>query len=82
MRSSEKLISVLAMAQMFGGRKMFKMFRTDDYPVVLDWHDVKTEYELIQKKKSDLSRKDRETVVYLWEKRIANESENKTIGGF
>jgi membrane protein involved in colicin uptake len=82
MRSSEKLIAVLAMAQMFGGMKMSKMFKMDDDPVVLDWGQIETEYNLIQQKESSLSRKDREKIIYLWENRIANESENKKLEDF
>ena len=72
-------MAVLAMAQMFGGRKMSKMFKMDDDPVVLDWHEIETEYELIQQKKSALSKKDRDQVVYLWEKRG---SENRKMETF
>lgn len=74
---SRKLMAVLAMAQMFGGRELSKMFKMDDDPVVLDWHEIETEYNLIQQKKSALSRKDREQVVHLWEKRTSDGFINK-----
>lgn len=79
MKRSEKLIAVLAMAQMFGWVEMSNMFKVDDDPVVLDWHEIEIEYELIQQKKSALSRKDRDQVVYLWEKRV---SENRKMENF
>lgn len=69
-------MAVLVMAQMFGERELSKMFKMDD-PVVLDWHEIETEYNLIQQKKSALSRKDREQVVHLWEKRVSDGFTNK-----
>ncbi len=73
--NKEKLTAILVMYQMFGERGMSKMFKMDDDPVVLDWDQIETEYNLIQQKGSSLSRKDREKIIYLWEKRIGREHE-------
>lgn len=69
---NNKIVSLMTLAYMMGGKETYKMFKVDNDPVVLDWDQIETEYNLIQQKKSALSKKDRAEIVRLWEKRIAD----------
>ena len=69
---NNKIVSLMTLAYMMGGKETHKMFKVDNDPVVLDLNQIETEYNLIQQKKSALSKKDRAEIVRLWEKRIAD----------
>ncbi len=71
MKNRKDISALLAFTSILASQSGLRnMFKLDDDPVVLDWQKMEEDYNLIQEKKSKLSRKAREEVIYLWEKRV------------